>query len=104
VSRLGALELGDVAAVELEVDSARECALDVTHEGDRDEDILVAPDEQGGRAELLEAGPEALLAVGLVEVDVAGAFGEGVAAGGGQVGAEELIDAGRRPATVAAGD
>ena len=102
--RLRALELGDVAAVELEVDGTREGALDVTHERDRDEDVLAAPDEERIGTEPLEPGPEALLAVGLVAVDVAGALVEGVAAGRRQVGAEELVDAGGRPAAIAAGD
>ena len=50
-----------------------------------------------------ETGPEAVVAVGLVEVDVARRGIEGGAPARGEVGAQELVHAGRRPAVVRAG-
>ena len=70
---------------------------------DRDELVLAAPDEHRLGLKLLQPGPKAVVAVGLVEVDVAGGRVEGGAAARGQVGAQELVDARGRPAVVAPG-
>lgn len=47
VSLLRSLELGDVAAIELEVAGGRQHPLHVLHEADRHERILAAPNEEG---------------------------------------------------------
>ena len=67
-----AFELRDVPAVELEVPCAGQRSADVAGERDRDEVVVAAPDEQARRLQAGEPRPEAVRAVRLVEVDVAG--------------------------------
>src|SRR5688572_31099522 len=98
------LELRDVTAVELEMPGAGEDLLDVLHERDRNQTILLAPDKERVCLELLHPSPQTLLAARLVEVDVAGGLIESDPAAGAQVGAEELVDACRRPALATAGN
>src|SRR4051812_7077441 len=98
-----ALELRHVSAVELHVTGRRKGVLHVPHEGDRHHAVLPAPDEHGIWRELRETGPEAVVAVGLVEVDGPGRRVERGAAPGIEVGAQELVHAGGRPAVLPAG-
>src|SRR6185436_11620186 len=90
-----ALELRHVAAVQLEVLGLRERLADVAGEGDRDERVLATPDEERWRVQRRQAGPEAVRAVRLLEVDVARGGVEGGAAPRGEIGPQELVDARR---------
>ena len=63
------LELGDVAAVELDVLGRRERPAHVLCEPDRDQLVATAPEEQRAWLDRLEAAPELLA---LIEVDAAG--------------------------------
>ncbi len=76
----------------------------MAHEAARYERVLGAPDEHRLSLQLLQAGPEALLAVGLVHIDVARALVEGESSRGRQIGTQELVDAGGGPTRLAAVD
>ena len=65
------LELRHVPAVELDVPRARQRLAHVAGERDRDEPVLPAPDEQRLVLQSAQPGPEAVVALRLVEVDVA---------------------------------
>src|SRR5207245_1736680 len=62
-----ALELGDVAAVELQLLGVGKGVRDVPGEGRGDEPVVAAPHEQGRRPQRAQPGPEAVLALGLLE-------------------------------------
>src|ERR671925_289297 len=66
------LELRDMAALELDMPRPRKRALHVLPESDRHEPVVPAPDEERVRRELGQPAPEAVGAVRLVEIDVAG--------------------------------
>src|SRR5580704_9186417 len=97
------LDLGYVAAVELELTSVRQRFGDVARKGARDEPVALAPDEQRIGTQIAQPCPEAVRAVGLLEVDVARGGVEGGAAGRREVRAQELVDAGCRPSVLSAG-
>ena len=61
------LELGHVAAVELEVLGVGQRVTHVAGEPDRDDPVLAAPHEQRLALQLAQTGPER---VGILEVDV----------------------------------
>src|SRR5437867_2664410 len=67
-------------------------AADVALEPGRDQRIVRAPDEQRRRLELRQARVEAVLAEGLLEVDVARRAEEREASAGRGVGALELVN------------
>ena len=98
------LELGHVPAVELEVARGRQRAAHVVREAQRHDAVLPAPHEQRGRLQPRQAGPEPLLAVRLLEVDVPRRRVERRAAARGQVRPQELVDAGGGPAVAGARD
>ena len=94
-----ALELGDVAAVELEVLGRRKRIAARAGEADRHEAVLATPDEQrfGGLSDA-QPRPEPIGAVRLLEVDVARGGVERGTAARSQIGAQELVDR-RRPSS-----
>ncbi len=100
----GHFHLRHVAAVELEMTRARQCGLDMAREPDRHEPVAPSPDEERIGLKRWQPGPEPLLAVGLLEVDLACRGVEGGASGARLVGAQELVDADGRPALAGARD
>ncbi len=92
VGALGKLDLGHVAAVgEDLLPGAGKGLGHMPGEARRHQAVVVAPEEEGGGLEIGEAGPEAPLAVGCVEIDVAQGGVEGDAGGAGAVGLAELL-------------
>src|SRR4051812_31381231 len=71
---------------------------DMPREGDRDEPVTSTPDEQRIGLQPAQAGPEAVLAVGFLQVDMARRGVEGRPPGRRQGCAQELGDARRAPA------
>src|SRR4051812_38728312 len=90
----GPLELGDVTAVELHVPGSREGPLHVLHERQRYDGVAATPDEHRVALQASEAGPESVLAVGLVEVDVPRGLVERGAPTRCEIAPQELVDAG----------
>ena len=96
------LELGHVAAVELEVSRARAAPRATWRAKAIGTRRSWRPQTNSASApSVAQARPEAVLAVGLLEVDLARRRVEGGAAARGEVAAQELVDAGRRPAVAA---
>src|SRR5688500_10951722 len=83
-----ALELGHVAAVELDVGGLGEPLADMAREADRHERVATAPDEQRLGRERLETLPEPR---GILEVDVARRGVERHAPARAEVRAHELV-------------
>src|SRR2546423_9707386 len=77
---------------------------DMRREGDRDEPVTSTPDEQRIGLQPAQAGPEAVLAVGVLQVDMARPGVESRPTGRRPVCAQELVDAGRPPAFTPAPD
>jgi hypothetical protein len=92
------LELRNVSAVELDVARAGQGSLDMLHEREGHQRVVATPDEQRVALQVAQSRPEAAVAVGLVEVDVARSLIKGRPAARRQVAAQELIDARRNPA------
>ena len=67
----GTLDLRHVSAVELDMTSPRPRLGDMPREGDRDEPVASTPDEQRIGLQPAQAGPETVLAVGFLQVDMA---------------------------------
>src|ERR1041385_1992030 len=101
---LRALDLWHVPAVQLHMLSRGKHFLHVAGEADRHDAVTLAPHEQRLVLESREPRPEAVLAVRLFEVDVAGGRIEGRAAARPQGRAQELVDARGGPAVVSVRD
>src|SRR5205823_3252539 len=95
-----ALDLRDVAAIELEVAGGGQCLLDVSGEADRHERVVPPPYEERLRRKRAQAGPKAIVAVRLVEIDVTRGGIEGRTSARGRVRAHEFVDRRRRPGRV----
>ena len=98
------LELRHVAAVELEVLGGGERRADVAREADRHERGPCGPTRTAPRRRARAGGVQKPFAVRLLQVDVARRGVERGAAARRQVGAQELVDAGGRPAVLRARD
>src|SRR3954469_15438872 len=93
VRLIRALDLRHVAAaVDDDLLGARKPPRDVPFEAGRDQGVVRAPDEQRRPLEVGQARVEAVLAEGLVQVDVARRAEEGEAGAAGTVCALELVD------------
>src|SRR5581483_3199474 len=97
------LYLRHVAAIQLAVARVGDRVGDMPLEADGHEPVPSAPDEQRVGLKPSEAGPEAVRAVRLVEVDVPGGGVERGTPRGREIRAEELVDAGGRPSVAGAG-
>src|SRR6478672_6175903 len=93
VRLIRALDLRHVAAaLEDDLLRPRQPLGDMALEPGRDQGIVRAPDEQRRALEVCQARVEAVLAEGLVEIDVARRAEEGEAGARRRVGALELVD------------
>src|SRR4051794_24283900 len=95
------LDLRDVAGAQGHVLRLRHCLAYVALERRRHDRVLAPPDEERGRLELAQALPEALR---LLEVDLASCCVERGPPARREIRAQELVDAGRGVARIAAGD
>ena len=67
----GTLDLRHVSAVDLDMTSPWQRLDDMPREGDRDEPVASTPAEQRIGLQPAQAGPEAVLAVGFLQLDMA---------------------------------
>src|SRR5208282_83123 len=93
----GKLDLWHVTAIEDKLARARKRLGHVARERDRHEPVAATPDEQRICLKRAQPRPEALLAMWLVEIDLARGGVEGGTPGRCQVRAEELVDTRCRP-------